>query len=290
MGFQKKLSAGEFCVLAEINTPKGIDITTLLETSACLKSRIDAVILPDMDNGLMHMSSIGSGTIMLQNGLEPLVHICGRDRNRVAIQGDLLSAHVMGLRNLLVVQAEDIAYSDQQNAKAVDDLDEQDLVQMISSLNKGVDMSGFELDGTPEFFAGCSIPSICNDAHLEKEMESAKRKIEAGAKFIMTQPVFDIDYYTHILNSLSSLNVPVISSVFLLKSVGMARYISINDPNSRVGEQTISRIRKAKNREAECIQIAGEMISKLKKVSQGIKISALGWEDRLPSILESAGL
>ena len=290
MGFQKKLSAGEFCVLAEINTPKGIDITKLLEISACLQSRIDGVILPDMDNGLMHMSSIGSGTIMLQNGLEPLVHIYGRDRNRVAIQGDLLSAYVLGIRNLLVVQAEDISYSDQQDAKAVNDLDEQDIVQMISSLNNGVDMSGFELDGTPEFFVGCSIPSICDDSHLEKELECAKRKVEAGAKFIMTQPVFDIDYYTHILNLLSSLNVPVISSVFLLKSVGMARYMSINDPNSRLNEEIILRIRKAKNREVECIQIAGEMISQLKKVSQGIKISAVGWEDRLPAILESASL
>jgi methylenetetrahydrofolate reductase (NADPH) len=151
-------------------------------------------------------------------------------------------------------------------------------------------MAGFELKGTPEFTVGCSIAPIADDAQLKKEVEAAGKKIEAGAQYIMLPPVFDIPFYAQMVEAFKSLNVPVIASVFLLKNVGMARYISINDPNSRLSEDTIRRIRKSKDREAECIKIAGEIIQSLKEVAQGIKISALGWEDRLPAILDSAGL
>ncbi|MCP4023757.1 MAG: 5,10-methylenetetrahydrofolate reductase [Desulfobacteraceae bacterium] len=290
MGFQKKLTKGEFAVLAEINTPKGVDISELTMNTRFLKSRIDAVILPDMDNGIMHMSSLGSGAIMLQQGLEPLIHVCGRDRNRMALQGDLLSAHILGIQNLLFVQAEEMANSDHQDATPVNDLDEKGLIHMVKSLNSGKDLSGFELSGTPDFFMGFAMPSILDDTQLEKEMEKAKEKIDLGARFVLTQPVFDLDFYSTVLNKLTPLNIPVISSVFLLKSVGMARYMSINDPNCRLSEDIITRLRKSKDREAEAIEIAGEMIRQLKEICQGIKISALGWEDRLPTILDSAGL
>lgn len=290
MDFQKKLASDKFVVLAEMNIPKGVDVSDLTINTRLLKSRIDAVILPDMDNGIMHMSSIGSGVVMLRQGFEPIIHLCGRDRNRMALQGDLLSAHILGIRNLLIVQGEDMTNGDHQEAKPVDDLDGPGLISMVDTLNNGRDLSGFELIGKPEFFAGVSIPPIVDDAHLDREIEKAKEKIDLGAQFIMTQPVFDLDYYSRILNKLNTLNIPVLSSILLLKNVGMARYISINDPNLRLSENIITRIRKAKDREGESICIAGEMISRLKKESDGIKISALGWENRLPAILDSAEL
>jgi len=290
MTFQTKLSKGDFVVLAEMNTPKGVDISTLVTNVRHLKSRIDAVVIPDMDNGVMHMSALAGGSIIRQQGLEPMIHIYGRDRNRMAIQGDMLAAHVLGIHNLLVVQGEDIIHGDHQDAKPVDDLNELDLLGMVQSLIKGTDLAGFELKGKPDFFTGCQVQPIRDDKHLEEEVISAKAKVDAGAQYIMVPPVFDITAYTQILNKFASLNVPVIATVFMLKNVGMARYLSINDPGSKLPESLISRIRKAKDRETECIHIAGEMIKELKTEVAGIKVSASGWEDRLPAILDCAGL
>jgi len=290
MSFQAKLSSGEFAVLAEMNTPKGIDISELITNVRYLKSRIDTIVIPDMDNGVMHMSALAGGALMRQQGIEPLIHVYGRDRNRMALQGDLLAAHVLGIHNLLVVQGEDMANGDHQDAVPVNDLDEIALLRMVGSLTRGSDMAGFELKGTPEFTVGCAIAPIADAAQLKQEVEAAKKKIDAGAQYLLLPPVFDSLFYTQMIEAFKALKVPVIASVFLLKNVGMARYISINDPNSRLSEDTIRRIRKAKDRENECISIAGEMIRSLKKVSQGVKISALGWEDRLPAILDNAGL
>jgi methylenetetrahydrofolate reductase (NADPH) len=290
MTLQNKLIKGEFVVFVEMDTPKGIDISDIVTNVRHLKSRIDVVVIPDMDNGVMHMSALAGGAIIRQQGLEPMIHIYGRDRNRMALQGDMLAAHVLGIHNFMIVQGENIAQSDHQDAKLVDDLNELDLLNMVHSLQKGTDLAGFDLKGKPEFFTGCQIQPILDDNHLEKEFESAKVKVDAGAQFIMVPPVFDKTYYIKILNKFKLLNIPVIAAVFLLKNVGMARYISINDTSARLSDSLISRIRKAKDREKECINIAGEMISAIKGEVQGIKISALGWEDRLPAILDSAGL
>lgn len=290
MTLQNKLSQGDFAVLAEINTPKGVDISDLVTNVRHLKSRIDAVVIPGMDNGVMHMSALAGGAIIRQQGMEPMIHIYGRDRNRMALQGDMLAAHVLGVNNLLVVQGEAISHGDHQNAKPVDDLNELDLLVMLNSLQRGTDLAGFELKGKPEFFTGCQVQPIRDDDHLEQELQSAGEKVEAGAQYIMVPPVFDIAGYIEILNKFKSLNVPVIATVYMLKNVGMARYISINDPGSKLSEALITRIRKSKDREMECINIAGEMIRELKGRVQGVKISASGWEDRLPAILDCAGL
>ncbi len=290
MSFQAKLTSGEFVVLAEMDTPKGVDISDLVTNVRYLKSRVDAVVIPDLDSGVMHLGALAAGAVMRQQGMEPLIHVCGRDKNRMALQSDLLAAHVLGIHNLMVVKAEEMINGDHPDAKIVDDLDDLGILSMIRSLTTGTDLAGFELRGKPQFTPGIAIPPIVDQADLEKQVADAREKIAAGAAYIVLQPVFDLTFYTQIIDAFTSLNVPVIPSVFLLKNVGMARYISINDPDSRLSEDMIRRIRKARDREAECIAIAGEMIHALKGISRGIKISALGWEDRLPAILDSAGL
>ncbi|MCG8637586.1 MAG: methylenetetrahydrofolate reductase, partial [Desulfobacterales bacterium] len=226
MSFQEKLSSGDFAVCAEMTSPKGIDISDLITHARHLKSRIDAVVIPDMDNGVMQMSALACGALMQQQGIDPMIHIYGRDRNRMALQGDLLAAHVLGIHNFLVVQGEEMINGDHQDAKVVDDVDEIGLVAMVARLTAGSDMAGFDLKGAPTLAAGCTIAPVADEAALETEKEKAAKKIEAGAGFIMLPPVFDLTFYTKMIESLSSLNVPVIPSVFLLKNVGMARYIS----------------------------------------------------------------
>jgi 5,10-methylenetetrahydrofolate reductase len=290
MTLQTKFSRGEFVVLAEMSTPKGVDISDLVTGARPLKSRIDTIVIPDMDGGVMRMSALAGGAVIRQQGLEPMIHVYGRDRNRMALQGDLLAAHVLGIHNLVVVQGENIIHGDHQNAKVVDDLNELSLLAAIKSLQDGADLAGFELKGKPEFFAGIQVLPVVDDADLDRQIKTAEARIDAGAQFIIVPPVFDMDRYIEILKKFGSLGVPVVATVFMLKNVGMARYISINDPGSMLSESLITRIRKARDRESECIHIAGEMIAALKNEVQGIKISALGWEDRLPAILDSAEL
>lgn len=290
MSFKTKLTSGKRVILAEMDTPKGVDISKMIPHARLLKSRVDAVVLPDLDTGVMHLNSLGGGAILRQEGIEPVIHVYGRDKNRMALQGDLLAAHILGIHNLLVVQGEEMVNGDHPDAKIVNDLDELGILNMIQTLMAGTDLAGFDLHGKPEFTTGIAAPPIADDAQLKQAVTDAGKKIAAGAGYVMLQPVFDLDFYKQVITAFSSLNVPVIASVFLLKNVGMARYISINDPSFRLSEEVIRRIRQAKDRDTECVAIAGEMIRSLKDLSQGVKISALGWEDKLPAILDSAGL
>jgi 5,10-methylenetetrahydrofolate reductase len=290
MSFKAKLTSGERVILAEMDTPKGVDISNMISHARFLKSRVDAVVLPDLDTGVMHLNALAGGAIMTQQGIEPVIHVYGRDKNRMALQGDLLAAHVLGIHNLMVVQGEEMINGDHPDSKIVDDVDELGILNMIQTLMAGTDLAGFELHGRPEFTCGIAAPPIADDNQLKQAVTDAGQKVTAGAGYIVLQPVFDLDFYKQVISAFSSLNVPVIASVFLLKNVGMARYISINDPSFRLSEDVIRRIRKARDRDTECVAIAGEMIRSLKEISQGIKISALGWEDKLPAILDSAGL
>lgn len=286
MSFQKRLASGEFVVLAEMNTPKGVDISQLITNARRIKGRVDAVTVPDMDNGVMRMSALAGGVLMQQQGIEAIIHTYCRDRNRMALQGDLLAAHVLGIQNLIVVHSEAMENGDHREAKPVDDLDEVGLLKAVQTLQDGKDLAGFDLEGAPGFTCGCTAASFANDAEMAASVGAVKEKVAAGAQFIVTPPVFDAAKCEPFLSELKSLGVPVIATIFLLKSVGIARYIALNEPGAGVTEAMIGRIRKASDRENECLRIAGETIVALKEKVAGVKIETLGWEHRLASILD----
>ncbi|MCJ8500793.1 methylenetetrahydrofolate reductase [Desulfatitalea alkaliphila] len=290
MSFQKRLTSGEFVVLAEMNTPKGVDISQLMTNARRIKGRVDAAVVPDMDNGVMRMSAMAGGVLMQQQGLEAIIHLYCRDRNRMALQGDILAAHVLGIQNLVVVNSESMANSDHREAKAVDDLDEVSLLEAIRSLQQGKDLAGFELEGTPTFTTGCTVGAFADDQQMAAELELTRRKVAAGAQYIVTPPVFDVDRCMPFLNAAADLGVPIIATIFLIKSVGIARYMALNEPGAHISEEMIRRIRKAPDRETECLKIAGETIGALKDKVAGVKIETHGWEHRLASILDYAGL
>jgi methylenetetrahydrofolate reductase (NADPH) len=290
MGFQKRLASTEFIVLAEMNTPKGVDISEMITNARMAKDRIDAAVIPDMDNGVMRMSALAGAVLMNQQGIEPIIHVYGRDRNRMALQGDILAAHVLGIQNIIVVHGEDMASGDHMDAKPVEDLDEIEILGVIQTLQHGTDMSGLELKGVPKFTVGCTLGPYADEKALEKELELTKKKIEAGAEFVITPPVFDMDPFISFMEKANDLNVPIIPTVFLLKTVGIARYMATYEPGVSISEQTIKRIRQAPDRELECIKIAGETVKALKGIARGVKIVTLGWEYRLPTILEYADI
>jgi 5,10-methylenetetrahydrofolate reductase len=289
MSFQKRLSAGEFVVLAEMHTPKGVNISKMVLDSRRIKGRVDAVIVPDMDNGVMKMSALAGGVLMQQQGLEAIIHVYTRDRNSMALQGDLLAAHVLGIQNLIVAHSEEMANGDHREALPVYEMDEIGLLETIRTLQSGNDMAGFELDGQPSFITGSTMESL-KDADIEAGLQFARKQVAAGAEFIITPPVFNVEIFADFMKKATGLGVPIIPTVFLIKSVAIARYIAKSEPEAHLSEAMIKRIRKASDREMEGIKIAGETIKALNKIAQGVKIQTLGWEHRLPQILDVAGL
>ena len=290
MSFQKRLSAKEFVVLAEMHTPKGVNITRLVNDARRIKGRVDAVVIPDMDNGIMRMSALAGGVLMQQQGVESIIHVYCRDRNRMALQGDVLAAHVMGIQNLLVTPSEDMSQSDHREAKPVYDIDEVELVAAIDGLAKGKDMGSFELDGAPTFTTGCTIGSFTDEDALEQELSAAQAKIDAGASFVITPPVFDLENFKTFMDKIEPLSVPVIPTVFLIKSLAIAQYIAASEPEANISDDLIRRIRKSSDRELEGIKIAGETLVGIKEMAQGVMLQTLGWEHKLPEILDAAGM
>lgn len=290
MSFQKRLASNEFTVLAEINTPKGINISKLINDARRLKGRVDAVVVPDMENGIMRMSALAGGVLLQQQGVETIMHMYCRDRNRMALQGDALGAHVLGIQNIIVADSTDMMESDHSDASTVEDLDEVTLLEALGSLQKGKDMSGFDLDGAPDFKLGCTLAPFANEQELEVSLAAAKAKIEAGASYVITPPIFDLVSCIPALEKIKELGVPVIATVFLLKSLAIAQYIANSEPGANIGDELIRRIRKSSDREQEGILIAGETITALKESTQGVLIQTLGWEHKVPSILDAANL
>jgi 5,10-methylenetetrahydrofolate reductase len=290
MSFQKRLQANEFVVLAEMHTPKGVNISRLVTDARRIKGRIDAIVVPDMDNGIMRMNALAGGVLMQQQGVESIIHLYSRDRNRMALQGDILAAHVLGVQNLLVVHSEEMSQGDHSDAKTVDDLDEIGLLKTIQVLQTGKDLAGFDLDGTPAFFTGCSIAPYADESAFAEELVAAQKKVAAGARYIIMPPVFDVPQFASFFSRVKALGVPVIPTVFLLKSLAIAQYIANSEPGARISDELIRRIRKSADREQEGVQIAGETITALKSMAQGVLIQTLGWEHKLPAILDVAGL
>lgn len=290
MSFQKKLSANEFTVLAEMHTPKGVNIARLVNDARRIKGKVDAIVVPDMDNGIVRMSALAGGVLMRQEGIETIMHMYCRDKNRLALQGDAMAAHVLGISNIVVTHSEEMSQSDHREAKTVDDIDECELLSALRSLSSGKDMEGFELDGIPSFTAGCTLAPWEDEKMLAKELEFARKKVEAGASFIIAPPVFDVKAFDGFLEKAKSLGVPIIPTVFLLKSLAIAQYIANSEPGANISDDLIRRIRKSPDRELEGTKIAGETIAALKGKAQGVKVQTLGWEHKLPEIFDFAGV
>jgi methylenetetrahydrofolate reductase (NADPH) len=286
MGLKEKLDSGEFVILAAIDPPKGVDVSLMVACAMQTKDSVDAFLVPQMSNGVMRMSALGGAVILQQNGMEAVMEISCRDRNRLAIQGDLLAAHACGVTNLVAVTGPDPASGDHHEANAVDDIHLRELLDVIQTLQQGRDMAGLDLAGSPSFLVGSTVNAGAKDRALDQELEEMAQKIEKGVRFLITPPVFDLTFIDPFLQRVDRRKVNIIPTVMLLKSVGMARYIDRHHDDVHVPDAVINRIQHAQDRIAECIRVATEMITTLKNESfTGALITTLGWENRLPDIL-----
>jgi len=273
----------------ELEPPKGVDTTQMVANARRVKGHVDAFVVPEMSNAVMRMSSLGAAMILQKQGLEAVVQVCCRDRNRIALQADLLAAYGCGIRNVMAVTGQDPSYGDHHKARPVYDIDIFELLQAVQSLQKGRDMAGIELAGAPEFLVGSTVNAGAIAKSPELEMDEMNQKIEAGAEFFITPPLFDIAAITPFLKRVDRQKTIIIPTVLLLKSLGMARYMARNMQDVYIPEALIERIRKSPDKVRECIRIAGELVTTLKREGfNGVLLAALGWEDKLPEILDFA--
>jgi 5,10-methylenetetrahydrofolate reductase len=291
MALQERIKSGKFVVLGEFEPPKGADFSSLLKNANLARGRVDALVVPEMASAVLKASSLGGCAFFQMEGIETVLQVCCRDRNRLALQADLLAAWALGIRNVMAVEGEDIRFGDHPHARTVNDLDLMELLETTQKLQGGKDMAGIELRGAPRFCVGSTIDTGATGGLLEIELENLKKKIDCGVRYLITNPIFDIRRFQQFIKRIDTSQVAVIPTVLLLKSAGMARYIDRNIKGISIPAEMIRSIQKASDKERECIRISADIITRVKEMGMaGILISTVGWEDRLPQILDEAGL
>ena len=287
MHLKRKFDTGEFAVLAEMEPPKGVDISSMVAGAAKVKHKVDAFIVPEMSSAVMRMSALGGAMILQKNGMSTVMQVCCRDRNRLALQADLLSAYACGIFNVMAVTGEDPGFGDHHQAKPVYDIDLAGLLNAIQNLQNGRDMAGIDLSGKPSFLVGSTVNAGLEGDDLEKEMEEVNRKIDAGVRFLITTPVYDLAAIEPFLEKAAKTHARIIPTVLLLKSMGMARYIQQNMKHIRIPPELLTRLQKSPDKPGECVRFAGEMVLKIREEGfSGVNISSMGWEHKLSDVLE----
>jgi len=291
MSLKALLEAGKFVVTAEVGPLKGTDITDIEEVAELLRGRVDAANVTDQQSSVMRLGSLAVSHLLKEKGLDPVFQLTCRDRNRIALQSDLLSAWVLGIENVLALTGDLPELGDHPQAKLVYDLDSVQLLWVISKLNEGYDMVGNELKGKPDFFPGAVVnPGADTEAAFELQLIKMEKKIAAGARFFQTQAIYDIDTFTKFMKRVEGFRIPVLAGIIPLKSAGMARFMNKNVAGVFVPEELINKMAEAEDKAQTGIEIAANLIKELKGMYQGVHIMAIGWEKKVPEVLDAAGL
>ncbi len=291
MNIAEKAKSGKFIVTAEVGPPKGVDIQEMLHDAELMQGRVDAINVTDQQSSVMRVGSLAISRLLKERGMEPVLQMTCRDRNRIALQSDLLSASVLGIENVLALTGDLPSLGDHPQAKPVYDLDSVQLLWTIKGLNEGYDMAGNELDGKPNFFPGAVVnPGADTKASFELQLIKMEKKVEAGAQFFQTQAVYEPEKFGEFMKVVAHLNVPVLVGIVLLKSVGMARFMNKNTAGVHVPDSLIEEMDKAENRAQKSIEIAARLINEMQSMCQGVHIMAIGWEKRVPEVLDAAGI
>ena len=270
--------------------PRGGDPFHALEMARGLKGHVHAVNVTDGSRAVMRMSSLAVARLLLDEGIEPVLQMACRDRNRIAIQADLLGAHALGIRNLLCLTGDPVRAGDQPKARPVNELESVRLLQQVTAFNRGDDpVKGQLADGPTDIFAGAAAdPQCASWSGLVRRMQ---RKKAAGARFIQTQMVMDAAVLERFCREIAEpMQLPVLAGVFLLKSARNASFINRMVPGACIPENLIARLEAAADPAAEGIQIAAEQVQQYLGVAQGIHLMAIKAEERIPAILKQAGV
>ena len=287
MPLKNRIKSGEFFVLAEFQPPKGADFEPLLKNANLIRGRVEAILVPEMANAVLKASSLGGCAFLEKSGIETVFQVCCRDRNRLALQADILAAGALGIKNIMAISGDNITHGDHPQARGVDDLNLTELLEVIQKLQKGKDMAGIELRGTPHFCVGSTIDTGAPGGLMEIEMENLMKKIDLGVEYIVTNPIFDLRRFQQFMKRIDTSQIAVIPTVLLLKSAGMARYIDRNIKGISIPSEMIRDIQKAPDKIRECIRIAGTTVSRIKEMGMaGVLNATLAMS---PASLSAAG-
>ncbi|MFC1735504.1 methylenetetrahydrofolate reductase [Candidatus Hydrogenedentota bacterium] len=294
---KKALESGRFAVTAECGPPKGADPEVIAEKGALLKDCVDSVNVTDNQTGVVRLCSMAACKLLLDQGVEPVLQMVTRDRNRIALQSDILGASALGIRNILCLSGDHQSFGNQPEAMGVFDLDSIQLIQMIRLMrDEGKVIGGEELFKAPNVFVGAAANPF-GDPAFYRSIRLAK-KVKAGAEFIQTQCIYNMDRFAEWMSEVRDLGLHeqtyIMGGITPLRSAGMAEYMSKNVPGMDIPDELIKRIKSVPKKEQskEGRKIAVESIQALKEMEgvSGVHIMAIEWEKAVPGIVEAAGL
>jgi len=290
--FKEALESGRFLVTSEVAPPKGTNLDVMIHHIELLRDKVDGMNVTDHQSSVMRFPSLGGALLVKEMGGEPILQMTCRDRNRLALQADLLFAAQRGISNVLCLTGDSVILGDHKEAKGVFDLDSTQLLASIRILEKGKDLGGNALDGSLRFCAGAIVTPEATP--LEPQLIKFEKKVEAGAEFIQTQAVYDLDHFQSFMDYARAFPVKILAGIILLTSAPMARFMNKNVAGVSVPQHFIDEMDGApKGRKLDQgIEIAGRMIRRIRdeKMCDGVHIMAIGKEERVPDIMSAAGL
>jgi methylenetetrahydrofolate reductase (NADPH) len=290
MKLTTRFAEGKFVVTGEVGPAKGVDASDALDGAALMARSVDAVNVTDSQSAVMRLGSIAVAHLLKQKGIEPVFQLTCRDRNRIALQSDLLSAAALGIENVLCITGDHMVLGDHPEAKKVFDLDSVQLLVTAKGLNEGRDLAGHEVDPPPSFCLGAVVNPGSDD--LEMQLIKMRKKIDAGAEFFQTQAVFDPDAFSRFMEKAARYSVPVMVGIVPLKSAAMADYMNANIAGVSVPGPIIDRLRETpkEDRKKVSIEIAADLARRMKGLCRGVHLMPLGWDDVVAPIVEAAEL
>jgi methylenetetrahydrofolate reductase (NADPH) len=287
---RQSLEKGDFAVTGEIGPPKGVNLGKCLQDADMLRSHVTAINVTDLQSAVMRVGSLAVSAKLVERGLEPIYQLTCRDRNRLALQSDLLSAWALGIENVLCLSGDHPTLGDHAEAKPVYDLDSVQLLKAASTLNDGYDMAGHQLESVPGFFLGAVVTPGAEP--LEPQIIKMKKKIEAGAKFFQTQAIYEPEKFERFMNQVHWFKVPIIAGIVILKSAAMARFMNTNVAGINVPGNIIQEMEKTakEDRKKKAVEITARIVRQVKVFCQGVHIMPLGWDELIPEVINEAEL
>ena len=292
MKITELFNKGEFVITAEIGPPKGFHIDHLLDEADEFLQDVTAINVTDCQSSVMRMGSLATCKALKDRGFNAIFQMTCRDRNRIALQSDLLSAAFFGIDNLLLLTGDHTTLGDTPQAKPVFDLDSVSLIHAVKQLEEGIDLGGNELDGEAPTFAKGAVVSPCSDS-VDVQLAKMERKVKAGAEYFQTQAVFEPAKFISFMEKAKQFGVPVMLGVIIPKNAGMANFMNNNIAGISVPPEMIEELKADKEKTKEGItgiEITARIIKECREYCQGVHIMALGWESKIPAVLKQAGL
>jgi len=282
---RKMAEEGRFVVTAELAPPHGCDMGAFLRMAEIVAPHVDAINVTDNQGANMRMTPLTAAALLVREGIEPIMQITCRDRNRLALQSDLLGASAMGIHNILALTGDHIGCGDHGQGRAVFDLDSVLLLQTIQGLNEGLDINGKLLDGSTTFYVGAAAaPEVEPFAVTRPKLA---KKVQAGARFYQTQAVFDPQRLGMFCTTVEPLGVKVIAGVLVLRSARMAEFINRNIPGLKVPPAVVERLAQAADPAAEGLRIAIELARECREICDGVHLMAMGRDEVVADIVSA---